>query len=201
MHVRYTVWSRGRLIGETDLGFPQVIREARSGWFHPNAEGERLMPIVAAVSPAMRAYIHHRHGVEANANGVVRPEAVRSTPYADLAEALQRADELGLELRREDGSVVATEDVGIQDTEHLLALAREIMEEEPPVGEWTDDLDDSEDSIAELLGDDGGEEPFGDEPFDGGLEDATGWCPLEPDPPPMPRYQIHVLLREGEQWG
>ena len=57
--MEYTITSRGRPIGVTDLGFKRVGGPLRSGWFHPNAEGERLMPVIAAVYPAVRAYVRH----------------------------------------------------------------------------------------------------------------------------------------------
>jgi hypothetical protein len=138
--VRYTVWSRGRPIGETDLGFRRLINESRSGWFHPNAEGERLMPVIASVLPAMRAYLH-RDAVDAQGDSLVQPGLHGSTLFADLAEAFQHLISLDLELRREDGSVVPASDIGIQDTEQLIELAAlDDDDEEVDAGDW--DLDD-----------------------------------------------------------
>jgi hypothetical protein len=198
----YTVWSRGRLIGETDLGFRPLIEQLRSGWFHPSPEGERLMPMVAAVSPAMRAYLH-RDKVDASGNGFVLPELEGSTLFADLAEAFQHLLSFELELRREDGSVVPTSDIGIQDTHRLIALAEEEGEEDRSAEECLEADDDPADWIEDV------------ELFDadamrrgGPVDDATGawmddisatvWTPEELEEPRFPRYQIHVQLLRGD---
>lgn len=200
--MRFTVWSRGRLIGETDLGFPPVIAQARSGWFEPNAEGAKVMPVVAAVLPAMRAYVH-RNAVDAAGNRLVQPELVGSTLFADLAEALHHAGALELELRREDGSVVPTEDIGIQDMEQLLALnpPEEVGDEGGP-WEWEDDPFPPDSVRAEgdiPLGDDGEERPAEWPDFEEGEPGEWVPGPLElPMPAAPPRYQIHVLLPPGE---
>jgi hypothetical protein len=120
--VSYQVASRGRVIGTTELDFARIGGRSRSGWFHPNAEGERLMPVVASVLPAMRAYLHRDVRLD-DGRPVVRPELEGSTLFADLAEALHHASTLDLTLHREDGSLVPTELVGIQDTEQLLRMA------------------------------------------------------------------------------
>jgi hypothetical protein len=197
--VRYTVWSRGRLIGETDLGFVRVIEQSRSGSFHPTDEGERLMSVIAAPSPAMRAYLH-RDAVDALGESLVQPSLRGSTLFADLAEELQQLHSLDLELRREDGSVVPTSDIGIQDTHHLLALA----DEEDGVDAWSWDEDDDLFATTELdylreadvMPDaDVTEEAPGD-----WVDDlCTEWTREDLEAPRFPRYQIHVLLLHGDE--
>ena len=54
----FTITTRGRAIGVTDLAFDRVGGRSRSGWFYPDAEGEKVMPVIASVIPAMRAYLH-----------------------------------------------------------------------------------------------------------------------------------------------
>lgn len=191
--MRYTVWSRGRLIGETDLGFMRLIEQSRSGWFHPNADGERVMPVIASVLPAMRAYLH-RDKVDAAGNSLVHPAMYGSTAFADLAEAFQHLSSLDLELRREDGSVVPTSEIGIQDTEQLLARA----EEDEGDRASRRDVDDE---LLEITGHDPKLEadiqhdvdevdPAGDD-----LDDlVVDWMPEDFEEPRFPRYQIHVLL-------
>ena len=176
----YTVWSRGRQIGETDLGFLRIVEQFASGWFHPNADGERVMAMIASPSPVMRAYMH-REAVDASGEGFVLPELKGSTLFADLAEAFQHLQALDLELRREDGSVVPTSDVGFQDTHQLLALAAEEMEERE--GEHEDEAGDDEDDEEDRLGDDGSWDDI-----------SAEWTPDEFDAPRYPRYQIHVEL-------
>ena len=108
-NVRYTIWSRGRLLGETDLGFVFRFEGVRTGWFHPTALGDRLMPIATGVSPALRTL------------GMIGPDP---TAQADVQSAVDQAQALELELRGPDGAVIATEDIGIIDTHYLLELAR-----------------------------------------------------------------------------
>lgn len=195
----YTVWCRGRLIGETDLGFFRLIEQSRSGWFHPNAEGERIMPVVASVLPAMRAYLH-RDKVDAAGDPLVHPSMYGSTAFADLAEAFQHLSSLDLELRREDGSVVPTSDIGIQDTEQLLELAEELHDDARAGREVDEELDvlDELDDVTEpwlLDAADGADDIDGAElDFDDLDHPVSGWMPEELEKPQFPRYQIHVLL-------
>jgi hypothetical protein len=197
--MRYTVWSRGRLIGETDLGFVPLIPALRSGSFHPNTEGERLMPVVAAVSPVMRAYLH-RNATDASGGGFVLPELRGSTLFADLAESFHHVEALELELRREDGSVVPTACIGIQDTHWLLELAEqeEAITEQGSLEEFlVEGIEDFERLDVDAS--------VGDQPPDALLEDWTeDWTDdvheaWEPEKPiEFPRYQIHVELLHGD---
>jgi hypothetical protein len=113
--VRYTLWSRGRLLGETDLGFIFRPEGFRTGWFHPTALGDRLMPIATGISPALRTVC------------MIGPDP---TARADLRSAVDQAEALELELRGPNGAVIATEDIGIIDTHYLLELARSDPREE-----------------------------------------------------------------------
>jgi hypothetical protein len=111
--MQYTLWSRGRLLGETDLGFIYRENGFRIGWFHPNAVGDRLMPAATGVAPAMR-YAHD-----------IGPDA---TARADVLAALDQESALELELRH-DGIVIATENIAIVDTHYLLSIPSSIGEE------------------------------------------------------------------------
>jgi hypothetical protein len=183
--VPYTVWSQGRLIGETDLGFVRIIDQFRSGWFHPNADGERAMPVIAAPLPAMRAFLH-RDQKDATGRSLVQPALYGSTLFADLAEALQHLQSLDLELRREDGTVVPTTDIGIQDTHRALELAAE-REAEIDIALDIDAEVGDDFMIDADLSDDEPLDPYLDEPW-------TDWTPDELEGPALPRYQIHVHL-------
>ena len=191
--MRYTVWCRRRLIGETDLGFVRVVNQVRSGWFYPNAEGERVMPIVESALPAMREYLH-RNAVDAAGNSLVQPATYESTEFADVAEAFQHLSSLDLELRREDGSVVPTSHIGIQDTEALLGLAGEAEEEEMNAASWSADDEPIEDD-ADIVGcmSDAAEPELDDI-----AEPGMDWMPVGIQEPPYPGYQIHVLLLEDD---
>lgn len=103
----YTLWSRGRLLGETDLGFIFRHEGHRCGWFHPNALGERLMPFATGVAPALRTAFILGHD---------------PTLEADVLAAVDQDEALELELRGPDGKHIDTESVAIVDTEYLLSL-------------------------------------------------------------------------------
>src|SRR3954471_9088139 len=98
--VRYTVWSRGRLIGETDLGFRRFMERIRCGWFRPNAEGERLMPLIAEPVQALRDEMLRQAAEEA---GIAEPspQVPFSTILADMAESHHHLMSAALELRRD----------------------------------------------------------------------------------------------------
>lgn len=116
----YTVWSRGRKLGATDLGFLHFIRDSRMGWFAPAAEYEKLMHIATGVQSALHAH----------------------ASLADLAAAFQHCEALALELRRDDDSIVPTASIGIQDVQEFLvsdAAATEVVEL-PREWEGRDDL-------------------------------------------------------------
>lgn len=189
--MQFTVSSRGRPIGVTDLGFVRFDSRHRSGWLHPNAEGGRLIPVIASVLPAMRAYLA-RDVTGEDGRPIGRPELRRTTEFADLAdlaEALHHAGSLDLALHLEDGSHVPTEEIGIQDTGQLLAPCRrdEAEDEEEMFGGWADEevWDEIEAAVeADLL--------FSEDPVDRG----EPWTP-DDEPAVFPRYQIHARLAEG----
>lgn len=113
--MQYTVWSRGELIGETDLGFRGLgFDQGRSGDFHPNNRGRELLPVLKCDSHCMRAYMH-RNFRDADGNGILDPEYVGSDWFADIAEHLHRTAEYALELRDANNAIIATSEIGIQD--------------------------------------------------------------------------------------
>ncbi|MEO8334868.1 MAG: hypothetical protein ABI664_07840 [bacterium] len=190
----YTLWSRGRLIGETELEFVRCAPGVRMGWFHPSAVGERVMQIAIALPPAMQAYVARARQIKGDAT-VVQAELDCSTEGADLSAALHHAEALEFQLHREDGSVVQTEDIGIIDTHRLTALAREIVDVED-AEDWSDvgdlllescmtdapleeDIDPDEAAIDDLLAE-----------SDGFREWAIGHL----DEALFPRYQIQVAF-------
>ncbi len=103
----YSIWSRGRLIGYTDLGFVYREHGIRMGWFHPNELGQKLMPRATGVAPALR------ESREAGRDVLVDP---------DIASALDHERALELELRGPNGKTIETENIAIIDTEYLLSI-------------------------------------------------------------------------------
>lgn len=187
--MQYTVRSKGRTIGVTDLGFICVDVHQRMGWFHPNELGERLMPHVSALHAALWA----SNGKYDASIFTLDPQILESEkPYE---EGLRRVEALELTLHREDGTRIETESVSISDTELLIALAER---DEEIFDEKTFDEDDWR--SWEEFGDD-------DDPFDLSSEaramfSSPRFDPIEPWQPEndaandenveLPRFQIYV---------
>src|SRR5205823_2050636 len=110
----YTLWSNGRLLGHTDLEFIANTEVTKMGWFHPTEIGEQVLEIVTEPSRVMTNY---------------RETTDREALLADLAAASNRVEALDLQLRSPEGAVMDTKDIGINDTQRLLALAAESMAE------------------------------------------------------------------------
>lgn len=167
--MQYTVWSGERHIGVTDLGFRYRRSGSRTGWFIPTADGEPLMPEI--VVPLIGSYIQVRRSD--------RREPLSRNEIAQLAayeRACKRVAEWDLRLRREDGSLVPTESVAIQDVEALLACNQ-----------------DAEDDVEDLCAFDLDRELELDDPSEAWKRDPDEWVP---DDEPLPRYQIWVLLAD-----
>jgi hypothetical protein len=197
--VEYIISSRGRPIGTTELGFVRFDGSSRSGWFHPNSLGESLMPDVAMVLPAVRAFLF-RHERDSGDRSLLHPDFRRSSLFADLAEAFHRVAALDLTLHHADGTLIPTSMLGIQDTHQLLELGKSdpypssdpLIAEEAAYEEFDHELWDDPDldpSPASL----GWQEYDAD--FDGDFDsaDESGWAPDE-EPNRFPRYQVHALL-------
>src|SRR5262245_61339073 len=105
----YTIWSRDRLLGETELGWVRCPPNVRSGFFHPTDLGDRLMPTVCGVSPTVHELSRVRKQMEAElddqANGVSFKVLRQTSEYADMLAAMEHERGLSLVLRAPDGSV------------------------------------------------------------------------------------------------
>jgi hypothetical protein len=160
--LHYIIVSRGRILGTTDLGFVYRHGGRRFGWLHPTPLGERFLPIAAGVAPALRA--EYLLGPD--------PEL-----HADVLAANDRAEALELELRREDGLLIETNDIGITDTAYLLSIAAVADQE-------YEDYELSAEDQAEI------DEIMGE-------FDAEPWANTEPEDGTAtehPRYQVQVEL-------
>ena len=113
--MRYTLWSRGRLLGETDLGFVFRPEGFRCGWLYPTTLGERVLPRATGVGPALRTV------------AIIGPDP---TARADLLAAIDEETALELELRGPRGAVIATEHIHVVDTHYLIALAQANTDED-----------------------------------------------------------------------
>lgn len=211
--MQYTITSRGRPIGTTDLGFNYRPGSSRMGWFQPNADGERLMPTITAVSITTRTYSSN---IGQAGESAADTEHSESMFLADVAEAAQHVEALDLELRREDGSVVPTEFINIQDMDELVAWSDKL--EATRDGEGWKYCDSIADPLYDLL-EDIFDEEFDDEledfddaepPFDlesddemmfgdGFADTAVPWTRDDYEPDPSMRYQIYVDLVNPEE--
>jgi len=190
--VEYIISSNGRPIGTTELDFLRFLEPNRSGWFHPNELGETLMPSIALLLPAMRAFVC-RELRDADGRHVVQESFRNSSLFADLAEAFHRIETMQLTLHHPDGTLIPTAQIGIQDTHQLLELSRwndPCQEVDPAFDalEWNESLE--EELAEELELPAGGWEPSDDE------DDFDFDEPWEADLEPVefPRYQIHIEL-------
>lgn len=120
----HSVWSRGRIVGLTDLGFVYREHGVRFGWFHPNELGEKLMPAATGVAPAMRAS---------------RENGTDLLKDPDVNSAIDHERALELELRGPNGKVIETKQIAIIDTHYLLAIPTPGDEDE-----WQTECEDDE---------------------------------------------------------
>lgn len=161
----YSLWSRGRLLGETDLGFVYREHRFRCGWLQPTELGERILPDAVGVSPAIRAEF------------MMGPDV---TLEADVLAAVDREEALELELRGPGGCKIETQSVYVVDTHYLRALSchdspEDQMDEEPLTPEQEAEI---EEFVAAWK-----EEHEGDADFSQDDEEVE-----------LPRYQLQVFL-------
>ena len=188
----YTLWSRGRLLGQSTLGYAQARPGLRAGDFEPTELGHKLMPIITGVGPAIKSLFevakeHPLATGQADGDSDY-PKAVRQTTvYADAVSIADELESLALELRDEYDQVVPTEHIWINDTEYLLARASERQDE--PELELSPEMEaEIERDVEEML------EYFRDR--DQWSSDDESWK----EPTPFARYQILVTLDAGPQW-
>ena len=187
----YTLWSHGRLLGESELAYARCMPCHRMGDFYPTVLGAQLMPVITGLSPVV---VELARAIRARGRGRVpeplaaeadEAETSQATLYADCAAAADRLAGLELEVRDAAGAVVETEWVAVRDTEFLLSLARsDPLELEDDLGVDPEGVWDAERETAEREMDDRFFEMLeGDE-----------------DDPPIPchlaRYQLAVMLRD-----
>jgi hypothetical protein len=122
----YTLWSLGRLVGETDFGFLASEDRQRRGWLIPTEQGEPLAAIAAGVSDAMESALEAYDLEEA---------------AADIAAAVDRRDALELQLRGPAGNPIPVERITIRDTVVLMSVGDARFEADKS---WYDSLSDEE---------------------------------------------------------
>ena len=188
--VVYTVVSRGRVLGTTELEYVRATERSRAGSFWPEPGVESLMEIAVGVSPAlMTAYKAELfdppddYDERTRAARAARQKA--TTEHADVQSAYDREEALELELHGPDGSLIETEDIGIRDTEFALSLVNADVERELDEELALDEDNPSSDELGELE-----QEMLGE--HDEWSLDLDPRC--DEPPRPFPRYQIFVQL-------
>lgn len=160
----YTLWSRDRLLGETDLGFIYRENGFRCGWFHPTEIGERLMPAATGVAPAMRMEY------------TIGPD---ETLHADVLAASDAEEALELEVRGPDGLRIEMESIWIVDTHYLLSIPENDLLDEDEMYKLTPEQEaEVEEWVAQWREEHAGEE----------------WREDEGEEVDLPRYQLQVRL-------
>lgn len=104
--MRYTLWSRGKLIGHTDLDIHTITSTMRQGFVEPTEEGR---PVLADATGVWRAIAE----VNRDCRTAVRERSARDD--ALIFDAMARREELDLELRDEKGDGFECEFIRITD--------------------------------------------------------------------------------------
>ena len=197
--MQYTLSSRGLPIGVTDLGFVPISRRWRFGWFHPNSRGHELLPVVVPTVSEMPKHLQ-RNTLEENGNAIAHLDVMRAACFKALGEFFARVQALDLTLHLEDGTLVRTVNIGIQDTELLLALPDPPLTEDEEEWMFEDeglwDIEDEEPWEEDMKAWSPDEEleaewPDIDEAIERFSDEWRPWMPAE-EPSTFPRYQIYV---------
>ena len=187
--MQFTIASKGRPIGTTDLEFLRIGGPIRSGYFYPAAEADQMLPLIASTLPAVRAYLH-RNVTDSDGRRMVQPHLLGSSLFADIAEDIQRSVSFDLTLHRADDSLVPTYVIAIQDTDPACSS---FTYEKGLLQGRLCEMDDWVHGVDVDFHDDG--EFPGIVAFR--VDKATGEVyPFTPDidVPEFPRYQVHVVL-------
>jgi hypothetical protein len=104
--MRYSLWSRGRLLGYTDLDVHTVTPTMRQGFVEPTPEG---MPLLEDATGVWRAMADRKRAQRAR-GGEEMP-----SDDALVVEAMNRREALDLELRDEHGELFECEFILIHD--------------------------------------------------------------------------------------
>jgi hypothetical protein len=106
--MRYALWSRGRLLGHTELDLACVQDRVRMGFIDPTEQGIRLLPDATGVPAAA-------HALARAARRAVNQPEVSLSEFADFRAACDRREALQLELRDEADAVFPCEWIQVND--------------------------------------------------------------------------------------
>jgi hypothetical protein len=118
--MRYTLWSRSRLVGHTDLDIHTITPTMREGFIEPTVVGRQLLADATGVWRAMAEAKRGRRargGVGANDSALIR-------------DAVLRRQGLDLELRDKHGAVFDCEFIRVTDLFDLERVVDEMSDTE-----------------------------------------------------------------------
>jgi hypothetical protein len=104
--VRYSLWSRGRLVGHTDLDIPTVTPTMRQGFVEPGPEGRAILADASGVWRAI---------AEMKRTSRARGDQPAVNDHSLVTVAANRREALHLELRDENGALFQCEFIRITD--------------------------------------------------------------------------------------
>jgi hypothetical protein len=170
----YSLWSHGELLGESALDYVRVISNLRTGDLHLTQKGLTVIGRVTQTRDDSYRSVR-RVNMERSDSG---EESSEPTLRADLSALQDQYDALALELRAPNGDVIPTDDIHVTDTELLLAIDRELNEEEESSTEDAIDGDQDHDFLDQLAE---------------WVVEHPSWLPEPPARPPA-RFQLSVTL-------
>jgi hypothetical protein len=123
--MRYTLWHRDTLVGETDFGFG-LRNGSRAGVLHPTLPGMAVLPALTAMAPALFAVDDAMkrlpltdEDIERDVDGAI--EAFTSSPEGQ--RVLRAAEQMAaLELRDPSGRPVPFDSILVSDIHEMAAL-------------------------------------------------------------------------------
>jgi hypothetical protein len=104
--MHYTLWSRGRLVGHTDLDIETVTSSMRQGFVEPTEEGKTLLADATSVWRAIAQMKRERRA---------RGDGPEKDDHRIVLAAMERREALDLELRDEAGVRFDCEFIRITD--------------------------------------------------------------------------------------
>jgi hypothetical protein len=142
----YTIWHRGRCLGESPLDFIYREHKTRTGFLHPTPSGDKLLPLAGGTCAAANAL--HRAARRCRSE----EERQRLPEYTAFEKAIATCASFRLELRGPDGAVIPTRDVCVRDYGFIDELGDDAfaddLEDEPMDGPWRDEFGDE--TLAEM---------------------------------------------------
>jgi hypothetical protein len=139
--MRYTLWHRDVLVGETDFGLG-MRGGSRAGVFHPAPSGMAVLPALTAMAPAliglgemMERLPLLDEEIERDVDGAV--EAITSSPEGQ--RMLRAAEQIAeLELRDDNGKHVPFDSILVSDLQEMTAMGAQLRAQPPRGGEGLD---------------------------------------------------------------